>query len=106
MRESLRELNSWVETCVSEHDASEMDPSDYAHECADGCQWAIYYGMAWDLVAACRDHAPELLDSADDTYSDIYPNDDASIDTRMCRLAYLIAHDALWSALQKMGAEA
>jgi len=82
-----------------------MDPSDYAHECADGCQWAIYYGRAWDLVAACRAHAREMLASADDTYSDIYPNDDSSTDTRMCRLAYLIAHDALWSALQKVGAE-
>jgi hypothetical protein len=78
-----------------------MDPSDYAHECADGCQWAIYYGMAWDLVAACHDHAPEMLDEADDTYSSIYPNDDADINTRMSRLAYLIAHDALWGALSK-----
>ena len=101
MRDSLRELNSWVETCVEEHDPGEMDPSDYAHECADGCQWAIYYGMAWDLVAACHDHAPEMLDEADDTYSSIYPNDDADINTRMSRLAYLIAHDALWRALQK-----
>ena len=103
MRASLRELNSWVETCAAEHDASEMDPSDYAHECADSSQWAIYYGMAWDLVVACRDHAPEMLSAADDTYSDIYTSDDTGIDDRMCRLAYLIAHAALWDALQKMG---
>ena len=101
MRGSLIELNSWVDTCVAEFADSDQDPSDYAHECADGSQWAIYYGMAWDLVDACRDHAPEMLDDADDTYSDIYPNDDTDINTRMCRLSYLIAHDALWSALSK-----
>ena len=101
MRDSLRELNSWVDACVEDFKSEDMDPSDYAHECADGCQWAIYYGMAWDLVAACHDHAPEMLDEADDTYSSIYPNDDADINTRMSRLAYLIAHDALWRALQK-----
>jgi hypothetical protein len=101
MRDSLRELNQWVDTCIEDFKSEDMDPSDYAHECADGSQWAIYYGMAWDLVAACHDHAPEMLDEADDTYSSIYPNDDADINTRMTRLAYLIAHDALWGALSK-----
>ena len=101
MRDSLRELNSWVDACVEDFKSEDMDPSDYAHECADGSEWAIYYGKAWDLVCACRDHAPEMLDEADSTCSDIYPNDDAGIRTRMCRLAYLIAHDALWGALSK-----
>jgi hypothetical protein len=101
MSDSLRELNSWVDTCVAEHDPEEMDSSDYAHECADGCQWAIYSGMAWDLVAACRNYAPEMLDQADSVYNDVFLNDDANTDTRMCRLAYLIAHDALWGALSK-----
>ena len=101
MRTALRELNSWVDACIEDFKSEDIDPSDYAHECADGSEWAIYYGKAWDLVAACHDHAPEMLDEADDTYSSIYPNDDADINTRMSRLAYLIAHDALWGALSK-----
>jgi hypothetical protein len=99
MRDALKELNSWVETCVAEHDPTEMDPSDYAFDCADGCQWAICYGMAWDLMVACRYHAPEMLDEANSSYSDVFPNDDVDVDTRMTRLAYLIAHDALTGAL-------
>jgi hypothetical protein len=101
MSDLLKELNSWVDACIEDFKSEDIDPSDYAHECADGSEWAIYYGKAWDLVCACRDHAPEMLDQADSTYSDIFSIDDANTDTRMCRLAYLIAHDALWGALSK-----
>ena len=100
MTDTLKELDSWVDACIEEFKLEDMDSSDYAHECADGCEWAIYYSKAWDLVAACRDHRTDMLDEADSSYSDVFPNDDAGIDTHMSRLAYLIAHYALCHALE------
>lgn len=42
------------------------DWPDIAHECADGSQYVIYYGMAWDLVTMMRHHDFSSFDSAED----------------------------------------
>lgn len=96
MMDTLKELDSWVDACLEDFKLEDMDPSDYAFECADGCEWAIYYGQAWDLVSACRDHRPDMFHGANSSYGDVFLNDDAM---KFGRMAYLIAHDALTQAL-------
>ena len=43
---------------------------DIAHELADGSQYVIYYGMAWDLVTMIRQQDFSLFDSAEDSAFD------------------------------------
>ena len=106
----IEEWQSDIRSMAAEFAESDMDPSDYAWECADGCQWSIYYAHAWDLVIAMREHDRRALSAAECSYSDLYGNygDDASLDldTRMTRLAYLMTHAALWDALAEMGVAA
>ena len=92
---------------AAEFAGSEQDPSDYAFESADGCQWSIYYSHAWDLVSAMRTYDRAALDAAECDYGDVYTDEvDTSLDTHMCRLGYLLTHAALWDALREMGVAA
>lgn len=106
--ETFKEWQSDIRSMAAEFADSDMDPSDYAWECADGCQWAIYYAQAWDLVLAMREHDRRALDAAELDYGDFDfgEYDSASLDTRMTRLAYLMTHAALWDALAEMGVAA
>lgn len=98
---TYQEWQSDVRSMAAEFSDSDQDPSDYAWECADGCQWSIYYSHAWDLVSAMRTHDRHALDAAECEYGDVFADDsDTSTDTRMCRLAYLLTHAALWDALK------
>jgi len=105
--EIIQEWQSDIRSMAAEFADSDQDPSDYAWECADGCQWSIYYSHAWDLVSAMRSYDRAVLDAAESDYGDVFTDDsETSTDTRMTRLAYLMTHAALWDALQEMGVAA
>ena len=44
----------------------QTDWPDIAHELAEGRQYVIYYGMAWELVTMMRHHDFSSYDSAED----------------------------------------
>ena len=46
------------------------DWHDIAHELADGSQYVIYYGMAWDLVTMIRRCDFSLFNDAEDSAFD------------------------------------
>ena len=54
----------WLNYKVQLNDQS--DWYDIAHELAEGSQYVIYYGMAWDLVTMIRRCDFSLFDSAED----------------------------------------
>ena len=99
--ETLKEFDDFIAGAVEDFAGEDMDPSDYCWEVADGSQYAIYYSHAWDLVEAMRHRRGSDLDSAELDYEDVFPMaDDANLDTRMTRLAYLLTHAALAAELQ------
>ncbi|NBT29191.1 MAG: hypothetical protein EBT18_06840 [Gammaproteobacteria bacterium] len=104
--ETYQGWQSDVREMVADFAGSGQDASDYAWECADSSTWSIYYAHAWDLVLAMREHDRRALDAAECDYSDVFGFEDCTLDARMCRLAYLLTHAALWDALAEMGAAA
>lgn len=48
----------------------EQDISDFVHEQADGSEYVIYYGKAWDLVSLIKDADSSLLYDAEDCVTD------------------------------------
>jgi hypothetical protein len=51
--ENINDFNKYINDLVSEFEGEGTDYSDYndyAHECADGSEYVIYYSKAWDLV--------------------------------------------------------
>jgi hypothetical protein len=97
--ETLREFDAFIAGAVEDFAGEEMDPSDYCFEVADGSQYAIYYSHAWDLVNAMRHRNIEALRGAEMDYADLFP-DQCDTDTRMCRLAYILTHQALAGEIQ------
>lgn len=99
--ETLKEFDEFIAGAVEDFADEDMDASDYCFEIADGSQYAIYYSHAWDLVEAVRARRTSDLVGAEMDYADVFPMaDDANLDTRMTRLAYLLTHAALASELQ------
>lgn len=84
-------MNDWSDTCEALaleywESNSEQDASEYAHECADSSQWAIYYGHADELVNAARLLRPRDLDQAESALEDL-GFEFESLDKTMCLLA-------------------
>lgn len=98
--ETLKEFDDFIAGAVEDFADEDMDPSDYCWQVADGSSYSIYYAHAWDLVQAIRAQRTSDLVGAEMDYADVFQTDgDTSIDTHMCRLAYLLTHAALWEAV-------
>ena len=55
---NINDFNKYISTMVAEYDgeADYSEYNDYAHECADGSEYVIYYSKAWDLVNLVREN--------------------------------------------------
>ena len=92
--ETLKEFDDFIAGAVEDFAGEDMDPSDYCFEVADGS--AVQH-LLLARVGFGGGHAPQRrrLDSAELDYADVFPMaDDANLDTRMTRLAYLLTHAA------------
>lgn len=95
----------WADTCEALaleywESNSDQDAREYAHECADGCQWAIYYSHAWNLVNAARLLRPSDLDQAESDLEDLGFSFE-SLDKTMALLAYWLTYNEILTQIQK-----
>lgn len=98
-------LADWADTCETLaleywQDNSDQDPSEYAHECADGSQWAIYYGHAHELVNAARLLHPRDLDQAESDLEDL-GFEFESLDKTMTLLAYQLTYSEIMNQINE-----
>lgn len=100
-------LDDWANTCEAlalEYRSDSAYASDYAHECADGCQWAIYYGHAWELVSAARLVRPRDLDQAEsELEGDGF--EFKSLDRTMTLLAYWLTYNEIMNKIDGQESE-
>lgn len=103
-------LADWAITCEALaleywESHSDQDPSEYAHECADGCQWAIYYSHAWCLVNAARLLRPSDLDQAESDLEglgfEVAGLQFESFDKTMSLIAYRLTYTEILTQIQK-----
>lgn len=100
-------LADWANTCEALaleywQDNSDQGPSDYAHECADGSQWAIYYGHAWNLVNAARLVRHSDLEQAESDIEEI-GFEFESLDKTMTLLAYQLTYSEIVNQISEHG---
>lgn len=79
---------------------SSMDPSEYAHESADGCQWSIYYSHAWNLISAARLVLPSELDQAESELEGLGFSFE-SLDKTMASLAYQLTYNEIMNQINE-----
>ena len=105
--EYTQTMNSLINSAYEElkrDDTQEL--SDIVHEIADGHQWVIYYGMAWDFVSFVRLHDFDEYLEAQNILEDI-GEFCHELDTLMTKMAYwLIFNIVLGSVEERLDEEA
>ena len=84
---------SYIELCASEWDG-EQDVYEFASECADSSEYAIYYSSAWDLVEMMRRADSGILNNAEELLTE-YGFEFCSVDDLMTRLAYMMIQEGV-----------
>ena len=98
--ENINDFNKYINDLVSEFEGEGTDYSDYndyAHECADGSEYVIYYSKAWDLVNLVRENDYSL-------YCDSQPwaFDFESLEHIITSVACSIITNAIMDAFNKL----
>lgn len=74
---------------------------DFAHECADGSEYVIYYSKAWELVSIVREGNYDLYSEGSEHASDCQ-GDYSDLDTQMTSVAYWIIFTSVMQAVIKL----
>lgn len=98
-------LADWAITCEALaleywESNSDQDASEYAHECADGCQWAIYCYKAWDLVSAARLMRLSDLDQAESDLVELGFGSEG-LDQTVTQLAYQLTYNEILTQINE-----
>ena len=97
--ENINDFNKYIDDLVSEFEgeADYLEYNDYAHECADGSEYVIYYSKAWDLVNLVRENDYSL-------YCDSQPwaFDFESLEHIITSVACSIITNAIMDAFNKL----
>jgi hypothetical protein len=96
------EFNDYIDLLASDYDG-EQDIYDFCYEQAEGSEYVIYYGKAWDLVNMIRCSDYNLLDDAELAIEHVpFEN----INQTMSLLAYEIIYQQLLLAVEEKVAAA
>lgn len=74
---------------------------DFAHECADGSEYVIYYSKAWELVSIVRDANYDLYSEGSEHASDCM-SESTDLDQQMTSVAYWIIFTSVMQAVIKL----
>ena len=93
---NINDFNDYINDLVADYDgeADYSDYNDYAHECADGSEYVIYYSKAWDLVNMIRSNDYSLYCDSESWAFDL-GTDLESLDHAIVMTAYGIIHNAI-----------
>ena len=102
---NLKDFNNYIDSLCDDvwinYKAQLNDQDDWpdiAHELADGSQYVIYYGMAWDLVTMIRQQDYSLYDCAEDSAFN-YGVEFESANQMMALIAYEIIYQHIMLTL-------
>ena len=99
--EYTQTMNSLIDSAYEEFKRDDtQELSDIAHEIADGHQWVIYYGMAWDFVSFVRFADLYEYEAAQEMINDIGEHT-SDLDTLMTQLAYWLISNIVRGAVEE-----
>jgi len=82
-------------------DSGHEDATDYAHEAADGSEYVIYYGKAWDLIDTVRSYNSDLYFEGESWALDLCTRHE-SLDSMITSVAYGIIFTAVLEAVVQL----
>lgn len=104
---NINDFNDYISMMVADYEgeADYSDYNDYAHECADGSEYIIYYHRAWDLVELVKRYDSNLFYAGEEWAMDTFDPKHSSLDNLITSVAYGIIYTALVDALHKQEQE-
>lgn len=100
---TYNDFTAYIDLLASDWDG-DQDLHDFCHEQADGSEYVIYYGNAWQLVDLMRWHCRSTFDSAEDAAFNTGV-EITSTDQLMTLLAYELIYQELSLAVQEKQSE-
>ena len=89
------EFQDYINMLAAEFkDSGHEDCTDYAHEAADGSEYVLYYGKAWDLIDTVRSYNSDLFCDGEAWALDLGEKHE-SLDSMVTSIAYGIIYTAL-----------
>ena len=105
--EFIEEVESAARDIVAESKEYESDVDDLVWQFADGHQWVIYTGMAWDLCDMMRRCHSDLFNQAESDFEDCGGcGDDFSVDRAMTLIAFHLIRNGVRDAVAELLEEA
>ena len=102
---NINDFNDYINDLVADYEgeADYSDYNDYAHECADGSEYVIYYSKAWDLVNMIRAENYSLYCDSQPWAFDLETEE--SLEHIMTIVACSIIHNAMMDAFNNQQQE-
>ena len=105
--EFIEEVESAARDIVEESKEYETDVDDLVWQFADGHQWVIYTGQAWDLCDMMRRCHSDLFDQAESDFEDCGGcGDNVTADRVMTLIAFHLIHNGVRDAVAELLEEA
>ena len=107
----MKNYKEYIDYCqslaedVNDSYSDDIDINDRIHEIADGNEYTIYYGKAWDLVNMMRLINCDLLDEAIDDWVVNGFEFKGDLHNYMTQLAFLLIRNGIHSAYQHIETE-
>jgi len=101
--EFIEEVESAARDIVAESKEYDSDVDDLAWQFADGHQWVIYTGQAWDLCDMMRRCHSDLFNQAERDFEDCGGcGDDFSVDRAMTLIAFWLIRNGVRDAVAEL----
>lgn len=105
--EFIREVESAARDIVAESKEYKSDVDDLVWQFADGHQWVIYTGQAWDLCDMMRRCHSDLFNQAESDFEDCGGcGEDWTVDCAITLIAFHLIHNGVRDALAELLEEA
>lgn len=105
--EFIEEVESAARDIVAESKEYGSDVDELVWQFADGHQWVIYTGMAWDLCDVMRRCHSDLFNQAESDFEDCGGcGDNVTADRVMTLIAFHLMHNGIRDAVAELLEEA
>ena len=100
--ENINDFNDYINDLVADYDADHYgDHNTYAHWCADGSEYVIYYHAAWDLVELVKRYNSNLFYAGEEFAMQSFDPKHSSLDRLITLVAYGIIYTAMMDAFNE-----
>jgi len=100
---NIKDFNDYISMMIADYDADHYgDYNTYAHWCADGSEYTIFYHSAWDLIELVKRYRSDLFYVGEEMAMNTFDPKHSSVDNLITSVAYYIIYTAMLNAFNQV----